>query len=190
MSNDKRLWRWRSSPLRRREDVIEAWIVLTVWLVVVIVGGVAAYVTDRSAEHEFAEQRAHRHAVSAVLLNDARRGVTSDWSTGGRVQGAVRWEAPDGSARTGQMMVDSGLKAGAQLTVWQDDRGRLSPSQPTGRGEGHVEAALFGGAAALAVAAPVLGAGALARARLDRRRLARWDREWDLVGPQWDRRTG
>ncbi|MEV6294928.1 hypothetical protein AB0M41_31875 [Streptomyces sp. NPDC051896] len=190
MSSSKRLWRWRSSPLRRREDVIEAWIVLAVWLVVVICGGVAALVTDRSAEHDFAEQRTHRHPVSAVLLADARHGVTADWSTDGRVQGSVRWKAPDGSVRTGRTLVDGGLKAGARVTVWQDDRGRLSPSQPTGRGEGHVEAALFGAAAALAVAAPVFGAGAVARARLDRRRMARWDQEWDLVGPQWGPRTG
>ncbi|MET8582344.1 hypothetical protein ABZX39_15855 [Streptomyces collinus] len=190
MSSGERLWRWRSSPLRRREDLIEAWIIVAVWLVVVVFGGVAALVTDLGAEHEFAGQRAHRHPVSAVLLTDARPGVTGDWSTGGRVSGSVRWKAPDGSVHTGHTPVDGGLRAGARVTVWQDDRGRLGPSQPTGRAEGHVEAALFGAAAALAVAAPALGAGALARARLDRRRLARWDGEWELVGPRWGHRTG
>ncbi|MFF7358973.1 hypothetical protein ACFZA1_41200 [Streptomyces filipinensis] len=189
MSTTKRLWRWRSSPLRRREDVLEAWTVLVVWLIVVACGGVAALVTVRGAEHEFAEQRAHRHPVGAVLLTDARHGVTGDFSTDGRVQGPVRWAAPDGTTRTGRTLVDGGLKAGARVTVWQDDRGRLSPSAPTSRGEGHVEAVLFGGAAALAVAAPAFGAGAVARARLDRRRMARWDQEWDLVGPQWGPRT-
>ncbi|WP_330342443.1 Rv1733c family protein [Streptomyces sp. NBC_00557] len=190
MRCSKRLWRWRSSPLRRREDVIEAWIVLAVWLVMVIGGGVAALVTDRSAEHEFAEQRTHQHPVDAVLLTDAPHGVSADWSTDGRVQGSVRWKAPDGTSRTGRTLVDGSLKAGARVRVWQDDRGRLMLSQPTDRGEGHVEAALFGAAAALAVAAPAFGAGAVARARLDRRRMARWDQEWDLVGPQWGPRTG
>jgi hypothetical protein len=147
MSTMKRLWRWRSNPLRRHEDVVEAWVVLTVWVVVAVAGAFAGLVTARSAEHEFAQQRAHRHTVRA-------------------------------------------LKAGAPVTVWLDDRGRLTLSPPTGRVEGHVEAALFGVSAVLAVAAPVLGAGAFARARLDRRRMARWDREWDLVGPQWGPRTG
>ncbi|WP_229882308.1 hypothetical protein [Streptomyces alanosinicus] len=60
----------------------------------------------------------------------------------------------------------------------------MAPSKPTGRAEGDVEASLFGAAAALAVAAPAYGAAALARARLDRRRMARWDREWDAAEPR------
>ncbi|MGX4695282.1 Rv1733c family protein [Streptomyces sp. JNUCC 63] len=190
MSSTKRLWRWRSNPLRRHEDIVEAWIVLAVWVIVVVAGAVAGLVTARSAEHEFAEQRAHGRPVRAVLLADAPHGITADWSTDGRVQGSVRWTAPDGTSRTGQTLVDGGLKAGARMMVWQDGQGRLTLSQPTGRAEGYVEAALFGAAAALAVAAPVFGAGAVARARLDRRRMAHWDQEWDLVGPQWGPKTG
>ncbi|WP_308436296.1 hypothetical protein [Streptomyces filipinensis] len=68
------------------------------------------------------------------------------------------------------------------MAVRQDDRGRLLLTAPTGRTEGRVEAAFFGTAAALAVAAPVFGTGAVARARLDRRRMAHWDQEWNLVG--------
>ncbi|MEV7130047.1 hypothetical protein [Streptomyces sp. NPDC093260] len=190
MSATKRLWRWRSNPLRRHEDIVEAWIVLTVWVIVAVAGAVAALMTARAAEHEFAEQRAHRHAARAVLLADAPRGTTADWSGDGRVRGSVHWTAPDGTPRSGQTPVDSGLKAGASVTVWQDAQGRLTLSPPTSRAEGHVEAALFGAAAALASAAPVFGAGACARARLDRRRMARWEQEWDLVGPQWGPKTG
>ncbi|GGY88775.1 hypothetical protein GCM10010300_36090 [Streptomyces olivaceoviridis] len=190
MSTTKRLWRWRSNPLRRHEDVVEAWIVLAVWVVVAVAGAVAGLVTAWSAEHEFAEQRAHRHAVRAVLVTDAPHGATTDRQTDGRVRGSVRWAAPDGTPRGGQTLVGGGLKAGASVTVWQDDQGRLAPSRPTGRTEGHVEAALFGAAATLAVAAPVFGAGALARARLDRRRMARWDQEWELLGTQWGPKTG
>ncbi|MFF7356416.1 hypothetical protein ACFZA1_27775 [Streptomyces filipinensis] len=190
MGTTKRLWRWRSNPLRRHEDVVEAWVVLTVWVVVALAGTFAALATARSAEHEFAGQRAHRHAVRAVLLADAPHDVRADRQTDGRVRGSVRWTAPDSTPRSGQTLVDGGLKAGASVTVWQDDQGRLTLSQPTGRNEGHVEAALFGAAAALAVAAPVFGAGAVARARLDRRRMARWDQEWDSVGPRWGPKTG
>lgn len=190
MSSAKRLWRWRSNPLRRLEDVVEAWIVLALWVIVLIGGAAAALVTARSAEHEFAQQRAHRHPAGAVLLADTPQVVAGGWSTDGRVRGSVRWTAPDGTSRTGHALVDGGLTAGARVTVWQDDRGRLTLSQPTGRAEGHIEAALFGAAAALAAAAPAAVAGAVARARLDRRRLAHWDQEWDLMGPLWGPKTG
>ncbi|MGW2459767.1 Rv1733c family protein [Streptomyces sp. NPDC001761] len=190
MNTTKRLWRWRSNPLRRHEDVVEAWVVLAVWVIAVVAGTVAALVTVHSAEHQFAVQRAHRHAVRAVLLADAPHGLAADLPADGRVRGSVRWTAPDGTPRSGQALVDGGLKTGDSVTVWQDDRGRLTLSPPTGRTEGHVEAALFGAAATLAVAAPVFGAGAFARARLDWRRMARWDQEWDSVGPQWGPKTG
>ncbi|MEU2222881.1 hypothetical protein [Streptomyces sp. NPDC018347] len=190
MGTTKWLWRWRSNPLRRHEDVVEAWVVLAVCVIVAFAGAVVALLTARAAEHGFAQERAHRHAVRAVLLADAPHGVTARWSADDRVEVPVRWTAPDGTSRSGRTPVDGGLKAGAPVTVWQDDRGRLTLSRPTGRTEGHVEAALFGAAAALAVAAPVLGAGAVARARLDRRRMARWEQEWDAVGPLWGPKTG
>ncbi|GGV09164.1 hypothetical protein GCM10010260_54260 [Streptomyces filipinensis] len=81
MRSTRWLWRWRSSPLRRREDVAEAWIILVVRVVVVIGGTVAGLVTARSVERESAAQRVHRHPVRAVLVSDAPHGVTGDWST-------------------------------------------------------------------------------------------------------------
>lgn len=66
-----RLWRWRRNPLRRRSDVIEAWVVLCGWLLALVgavFGGlVAADAVVRSAEH----QRAQSHKVTAVLVKDA-----------------------------------------------------------------------------------------------------------------------
>ncbi|MGW7529204.1 Rv1733c family protein [Streptomyces sp. NPDC054783] len=184
------MWRWRSNPLRRREDVVEAWLVLAVWILVVVGGAVAGLVTARAAGDVFAAQRAHRHPVRAVLLADAPHGTTSAWPAGGLVRAKVRWTAPDGTPRTGDTLVDSGLKAGAGVVVWQDDHGGLTPAKPANPTEGAIEAGLFGAAAALAVAAPAYGAGALGRVWLDRRRMARWDREWDLVEPRWGHRTG
>ncbi|MFC3571975.1 hypothetical protein ACFOZ0_01435 [Streptomyces yaanensis] len=189
MSSTKRLWRWRSNPLRRQEDVIETWVVLAVWFLMAIGGAITGLVTVRSVEHEYAEQRAHRHPVQAVLLADAPPRIAGGWSTDGRVQGTVRWTAADGTSRSGHTLVGPGLEAGARVTVWEDGQGRLAPSAPTGSAEGHLEAALFGGAAALAVAVPVFGAGAIARARLEQRRMAHWDQEWDLIGRQWGPKT-
>ncbi|WP_181794669.1 hypothetical protein [Streptomyces sp. WELS2] len=190
MDPTRRMWRWRSNPLRRHEDVVEAWVVLAVWVIAVVGGALAGLVTAQAAEQRFAQQRAHRHAVRAVLVTDVPYGAAAKWSADGRTRGPVRWTAPDGTPRTGWTPVAGGLRAGDRVTVWQDDRGRLAPSAPPGRSEGHVEAALFAGGAALATAVPVFGAGAVARARLDRRRMARWDQEWALVGPRWGPKTG
>ncbi|MCX4404554.1 hypothetical protein OG840_23515 [Streptomyces sp. NBC_01764] len=99
------------------------------------------------------------------------------WSTRGQVQGPVRWTAPDGTSRTGQALIHGDLKAGARVTVWQDDQSRLT-TEPTDRTEAAAEAGLFG----FAVAAPTFGVGGLVRWQLDRRRTAQWDREWNLVG--------
>ncbi|MPY40171.1 hypothetical protein FNH04_09685 [Streptomyces phyllanthi] len=42
-------WRWRSNPLRRRDDVIEAWIVVAVWTVMVLGGALVGAVTASTA---------------------------------------------------------------------------------------------------------------------------------------------
>ncbi|GGX79737.1 hypothetical protein GCM10010358_37470 [Streptomyces minutiscleroticus] len=34
----RRLWRWRASPLRRRDDAVEVWATLVMWTVVIIGG--------------------------------------------------------------------------------------------------------------------------------------------------------
>ena len=36
-----RMWRWRRSPLRRRCDLVEAWVVLAGWVIALVCGVVA-----------------------------------------------------------------------------------------------------------------------------------------------------
>ncbi|MFI9803220.1 hypothetical protein ACIHEJ_02390 [Streptomyces sp. NPDC052301] len=181
--------RRRGSDLTRREDLLEAWIVLAVWIVVVVGGAVAGLVAAHAAADVLARQRAGRHAVRAVLLTDAPRDAVTAGAADGRVRAAVRWTAPDATTRTGWTLVSGGLTAGDRVTVWQDGRGRLAPGRPTGPAEGTVEAGLLGAAAALAVAAPACAAGALARSVLDRRRLTAWEREWERTEPRWSHRA-
>ena len=184
----KRLWRWRNNPLRRREDIVDAWIVLAVWAVIAVGGTVAGLVTAHAAGDMFARQRVERQSVRAVLLNDAPRNVSAIGRAAGHRMASVRWTAPDGSTRTGRTLVSTGLKAGSEVMVWQDRQGRLTLA-PTGSTEAAVEAGFLATAAGLALAGLVSGAGAAARWRLDRRRIDRWGREWDLVGPRWGHRT-
>ncbi|MEU3980842.1 hypothetical protein AB0F77_12115 [Streptomyces sp. NPDC026672] len=181
------LWRWRSNPLRRRDDVIEAWLVLVVWAVVVVGGALAGAVTASAAAGVLAEQRAERRPVRAVLVTDATG--TPVWGAAGKVRATVRWTGPDGTPRSGLTAVGTGLRAGDRVDTWQDGRGRLTPPPTTGR-EAAVEAATLGAAAACAFAGLALGAGATALWRLDRHRLTAWDHEWALVDPHWNHRTG
>jgi hypothetical protein len=184
-----RLWRWRSNPLRRRDDVIEAWIVLAVWALVAAGGTLAGFVTAHAADEVFARQRAERRPVEAVLAADLPSAAAGAGRAAERISAKVRWTAPDGSSRTGLTLVDAGQQAGAEVTVWLDARGVLS-TEPPNTTEAALEAAVLGTAAALATTGVVVGAGALTRRRLDRRRIDGWGREWDLVGPQWGHKTG
>jgi hypothetical protein len=180
-----RLWRWRRNPLRRREDVLEAWLVAAV-AVLTVLGGVSAGLFAAEADARSLDaKRAERTPVTAVVLENAP--VPGSGAT--RVLADVRWTGADGTARTARTLVAPGTRAGTELTLWtdRDDRPTSAPPTPT---EAAVESTLLGVLAGLATAGTVCGTGAVLRWRLDRRRLARWDREWLLIGPRWGHRTG
>ncbi|MET7480405.1 hypothetical protein ABZT17_39555 [Streptomyces sp. NPDC005648] len=181
------LWRWRRNPLRRHEDLVEAWIVLAVWVLVTLGGAVAGLVTGHAAADELARQRTERHPVRAVLAGDAT-GTATGGGGDDRVLARVSWTGSDGRTHGGRTLVPAGDRAGARVVVWLDGRGALT-NEPTGPVEAGFEAALLGAAAALAVGCTAVGAGLTARWWLDRRRLDEWGREWERVGPHWSHRT-
>jgi len=181
------LWRWRRNPLRRREDRVEAWIVLAVWVLVTLGGAVAGVVAGQGAADDLARQYTERHPTRAVLTGNAPR-TASGGGIDDRVLAPVRWTASDGTTHRGRARVPVGDKAGDRVVVWLDARGALT-REPTGPVEAGFEAALLGAAAALAVGGAAVGAGLTARWCLDRRRLDAWGREWELVGPRWSHRT-
>ncbi|MCL6735983.1 Rv1733c family protein [Streptomyces neyagawaensis] len=184
----KLLWRWRSNPLRRHEDVLEAWVVLAVWAVMVIGGSLAGFLTAQAAQEVFADQRAQRRSVPAVLLADVPEPGSGPYSTGDRSSAEVRWNAPDGTRRTGRTLVEGGRKADAQVTVWIDGTGALTSEPPT-QNEAAIEAGALGTAAALSLSGLTYGVGRAGRWWLDRRRVEQWGREWTLVGPRWGHKT-
>ncbi|KUL24600.1 Rv1733c family protein [Streptomyces regalis] len=182
------LWRWRSNPLRRRSDIAEAWIVLAVWAAIVVGSTLVGTVTSRAADKSFAQLRAERHAVRAVLVESTvRRVPTSEGVRDDSVRAKVRWTASDGSTRTGRAVVDSGRTAGSKILIWFDDEGRLVTPPPT-VAEASAQAGLLGLSAALALGGLVYAAGRVARWRLDRRRVDEWGRKWEQVEPQWRRK--
>jgi hypothetical protein len=184
----KLFWRWRSNPLRRHDDIVETWLVLAMWAVVAVGGTAAGLVTAHATDETLAQQRAERHSVQAVLLTDAPERAPSIRSAGDQALADVRWMALDGSVRTDRTPVDTGLRAGSHVVLWQDDHGSLA-TQPPSPAEAAVEAGFLGSSAGLALAGAVYGLGAVARWRLDLRRIERWGREWDLADPQRGHRT-
>ncbi|MER5470951.1 hypothetical protein ABZX90_20220 [Streptomyces sp. NPDC002935] len=181
------LWRWRRNPLRRRSDVLEAWIMLAAWALTVLGGVFTGLAAARAVEHALAQERAEWHAVPARLAEDAP--VASATGAGDRVVWArVRWTRPDGTPRSGRVRVYAGTPAGTPVMVWNDLDGRLV-TRPTTVAEARLRASLVGVLAGVGAAGLPFVTGRLLRGRLERRRMERWDEEWERIGPLWGRMT-
>ncbi len=183
-----RLWRWRRNPLRRRSDVLEAWVVLAAWLLTVLVGVAAGLAAARSVEHGLARERAAWRPVVARVVARAPGRSASEASGAERVWARVRWTAADGSAHSGQARVVPGSAAGSPVTVWSDPQGHLV-SRPATESEATFRAVLMSGLVGLSAAAVPFAGGLALRGRLERRRMDDWDAEWARLGPQWGRMT-
>lgn len=180
------LWRWRRNPLRRRADVVEAWVVLAVWLLTVLAGVLAGLAAARSVEHGLARERAAWQPAVARVVAQAPGRATAAGTGGERVWAEVRWTVGHGSAHTGQARVAPGSKAGSPVTVWTDPQGHLV-TRPTTASEAAFRATLMGGLVGVSAAALPFFGGRVLRGRLERRRMDRWDAEWARLGPQWSR---
>lgn len=187
MRTRKRLWRWRRSPLRRATDVVEAWVVMVLWVGVTAGSAVAGLLVGLDADRGFAAQRADRHRVEAVLTADAPRSGGVSAGSSGRVAAEVRWTGADGVERTGMVPVEPGRTEGTSVVVWTDGAERLLPEPPT-RVQAAVRSAVTGAMAALVFGACVVAAACAVRASLDRHRMKRWAAEWERVGPRWGHR--
>ncbi|MGW3144597.1 MULTISPECIES: Rv1733c family protein [Streptomyces] len=185
------LWRWRRNPLRRRADMVEAWVLLGAWGLTVLAGVLAGLATARSVEHGLARERLEWRPVVARVMGKAPGSATSGSGTAGgeRVWASVRWTVADGSSHTGQARVAPGSKAGTPVTVWTDPQGRLV-TRPATTSQAHLRAGLIGTLGGVSAAVVPFVAGRALRGRLERRRMDRWDAEWARLGPQWGRMTG
>lgn len=186
-------WRWRRNPLRRRSDVVEAWTALIVAVLLCVgaplVGTAAGWRAYDSGHGTQVVQRAERHQVSAVLVEDAPAAVPS-------AQGAkqplyevkVRWTEPGKGTQTTLAEVPAGSRRGEHAAVWLDARGH-GVAPPT------TDAAVWQHALTAGVwaAGGVVGVVLLARTVIgrvaERHRMAEWEAEWARTGPEWRRRT-
>ncbi|KOT51400.1 MULTISPECIES: Rv1733c family protein [Streptomyces] len=190
----QRWWRWRRNPLRRRIDVLDAWLgLLTSVLLVVGAPAVGLSVASWSygvQSRTMGEQQKTRHPVTAELMQDVSATKPQrDGAVESRYPTKVRWRAPDGSVRSGETGVAAGKRKGARITVWILNDGRLT-AKPLDHDGVQSTATATGMWAGTAAGTVVLSAAWWARGALDRRRLDQWAEEWAEVGPLWRRRTG
>ncbi|WNO70279.1 hypothetical protein [Streptomyces sp. AM8-1-1] len=181
------LWRWRRNELKRRSDTAEAWVVASAWALAVIGGATAGTFAAQSIDAFADNQRATRHTVTAVLTADApapsetRSGVRAD-----RVQAPVRWTGDDGTTHTGRARVHASSPSGTAVEVWVNDTGRVTAA-PLLEPEADLQSGLGGTLAALGTGGVVLLGGRATRLLMERRRIDRWESEWEQIAPAWRR---
>lgn len=177
------------NPLRRRSDVIEAWLlpgVIAVFLILspFVAGAAGAAVHADNAAAQRAVQSWRQ--VPAVLLHAAPGPMMPDnGSNTWLVWTPARWTAA-GRAHTGNVPAPSGDRAGTAVPVWIDRGGNVQVPPPTpAEVQDHVRMGI--GLALIVFAMFLAGLALLGRRMLDRRRLAGWEAAWLSVGPQWSR---
>lgn len=175
------------NPLRRRSDIIEAWlapIAIVVFLALSpLVAGLAA--TGVRADNAAAQHvQQSWHPVSAVLLRAAPGPEFSDNGANTWTEWAqARWTA-GGRQYTGKIPVPADSRAGSTQTVWLNRAGRVQvPAMTRPELSGAIGTGILLALAALAVVVAVTAR--LARWVLDRKRIASWETAWLSVGPRW-----
>lgn len=175
------------NPLRRRSDVIEAWlapVAIVVFLALSpLVAGLAA--TGVRADNAAAQHvQQSWHPVSAVLLRAAPGPEYSDNGANTWTEWTLaRWTS-GGRRYTGNIPVPAGSRAGSTQTVWLDSAGHVrAPAMTRPELSGTIGTGILLALAALAVVVAV--AFRIARWVLDRKRIASWENAWLSVGPRW-----
>ncbi|WP_443063316.1 hypothetical protein OG800_24170 [Streptomyces sp. NBC_00445] len=184
-----RLWRWRRSPLRRRSDLIEAWVVLAGWVLVLVGSLFAGLAAAAAVEQDAERQRRESRPIPGVLVEAAEDRAPPRGTSDYRVWATVRWTGADGSTRTDEARVSIRARVGSTVTVWTDGSGRIMP-EPLTEGEARLHAISGGVLAAAGAGGMVWCAVWAVRLGLERRRMAQWAAEWERIDTRWGWKTG
>ncbi len=188
MKLNRRLGR-DGNPLRRRSDLIEAWLlpaVIAVFLalcpVVAVVTGAWVHADNAAARHA----QLSWHRAEAVLLQAAPGPEMSDNGANSWVVWTLARWTMDGRRHVGDVPAAAKSRAGSTVAVWLDHAGniRTPPLTAAQVGERVVTATSF---VLAGLAVLLAGLAWLARRALDKRRLAGWETAWLAVGPRWSR---
>ncbi|HET9380766.1 MAG TPA: hypothetical protein VFP69_08040 [Streptomyces sp.] len=189
-----RHWRGGHNPLRRRSDVIEAWTVLAVVVLLLVgaplTGALTTWWAHGQARAMAQAQRADRHLVRAEVTGRAAASDSPSLVYTGEqrsYRASVRWTEPGEAPHTATARVPADTRKGETIEVWLDSRGRWVPP-PVDDTAVWQHAVSFGASSAGGVVAVVLGAHWVVRRAAMRHRLAEWEEAWALTEPRWTRR--
>jgi len=176
-----------TNPLRRRSDIVEAWLAPAAIIVFLVLSPLVAGLVDIGVQADnAAAQRVQQswHPVSAVLLRAAPGPQFSDNGANTWTEWTpARWTA-DGRHYTGNIPVRAGARAGSTQTVWLDNAGHVrTPAMTRPELSGAIATGILLALAALAIV--IAAAARIARWWLDRKRIANWANAWMSVGPRW-----
>ena len=149
---------------------------------------VTAIIAGQTADHLFSRQaqaqQAADHLVDAVLTQNAPAATIDPYAAVPDTWAAARWTAPDGTARSGQVLAPIGSFAGDVVPVWVSKSGAIA-DPPTRHADVVAEVAVAVLLTSMALIGLLLGVRAVAHHFLDRRRFRSWDAEWRSIGPLW-----
>ena len=177
------------NPLRRRSDLLDAWLLpvaiaafLALCPIVAVVTGV--WVRADNAAQRHAQLSWHRE--QAILQAAAPGPEFSDNGANSWVIWTpARWTT-DGRRYGGDVPAAAGTRAGSAVPVWLDQSGKVrTPALTVAQLRNRVVTVTSFALAGLAIL--VAGLAWLMRRTLDRRRLAGWETGWLAVGPRWSR---
>jgi hypothetical protein len=179
---------WDGNPLRRGIDRAESLAMTVLIGVLVIAGPVLAVSVARVADAAALRQQhaeAGWYQARATLEQGADESMAngSDWDI---AWVEASWTLRDGKVAHGMVPAALDVRAGQHVQIWLTKNGHLThqPLTETDIRDQVTFAVLLtvtGWAVALA-----LGAVAV-RVLANRRRMAGWQREWDVSGPLWSR---
>ncbi|WCD94740.1 hypothetical protein PGH47_03400 [Streptomyces sp. HUAS 31] len=182
-------WRLRSSPLRRRSDVMEAWTLVAVAVLLLVVapltGVAAAWWAHGDARAMVREQREDLRLVRAEVVERASR--TAPLAQSARqptAKATVRWTDPQQGPRTAVARVPPGTGTGEKVDVWLDSRGH-SVTPPPGTAAVWQNTVTIGVCTTGAAVAVILFGHTVVRHASMRRRLSEWDQAWARTEPAW-----
>jgi hypothetical protein len=177
------------NPLRRGSDRFETIVLGALLAAFLTAAPFVAHAAGSwgydSAARQAQAQRASFFQVTATLLGSAP--VVTGFGSASGFAVEARWRAPDGRARTGELLVTAHVAAGHSTRIWVDRTGRLT-GPPLDRDQVTGRTQLAAGVAVGGLAAALIATGWLVRRSLDRRRLSGWDTEWLANGPRWSPR--
>ena len=176
------------NPLRRPADRVDVWLRLAVLILILTAVPVTAIIAGQTADHLFSRQaraqQAADHLVDAVLTQNAPTSSVDPYAAVPDTWTTARWTAPDGTARSGQVLAPVGSFAGGVVPVWVSAAGAVA-GPPSRHADVLAEVAVTVMLTSMALTGLLLGIRAVADHFLDRRRFRSWDAEWRSIGPLW-----